>query len=170
MYKSREKGFTLIELLIVVAILGVLAAVVIPNVGRFLGRGEAEARRTEFHNVASAIISMMTDNKIIEIPNSVNFAGGVGVNDMAALPDTTSVAGSADKLTDPNGTTYVDGVDPLGDKNGYLLYSHDITGGDDQATLVNYVTMTRTTFYYTCEIDGTLRQFSDAALTTEYTY
>ena len=41
--KRGEKGFTLIELLIVVAILGVLAAVVIPNVGRFIGRGESEA-------------------------------------------------------------------------------------------------------------------------------
>ena len=48
-----EKGFTLIELLIVVAILGVLAAVVIPNVGRFIGRGETEAAQTEWTNIQS---------------------------------------------------------------------------------------------------------------------
>jgi type IV pilus assembly protein PilA len=58
--KRGEKGFTLIELLIVVAILGVLAAVVIPNVGRFIGRGETEAKDTEFANIQSAVISMMT--------------------------------------------------------------------------------------------------------------
>ena len=50
-----QRGFTLIELLIVVAILGILAAVIIPNVGRFLGRGEDEARRAEFHDVATAV-------------------------------------------------------------------------------------------------------------------
>ena len=59
--KRGEKGFTLIELLIVVAILGVLAAVVIPNVGRFIGRGEEEAADTELTNIQSAVIAMMTD-------------------------------------------------------------------------------------------------------------
>ncbi len=62
--KKGEKGFTLIELLIVVAILGVLAAVVIPNVGRFIGRGEEEAADTELSNIQSAVISMMTDTGI----------------------------------------------------------------------------------------------------------
>ena len=62
--KRGEKGFTLIELLIVVAILGVLAAVVIPNVGRFIGRGEQEAKDTELSNMQTAVISMMTDNNL----------------------------------------------------------------------------------------------------------
>ena len=59
--KRGEKGFTLIELLIVVAILGVLAAVVIPNVGRFIGSGEEEAAATELSNIQSAAIAMMID-------------------------------------------------------------------------------------------------------------
>ena len=77
--KRGEKGFTLIELLIVVAILGVLAAVIIPNVGRFLGRGEEEARRTEYHNVSSAVIALMTDNDLSEIPNAIVWSDAVDV-------------------------------------------------------------------------------------------
>jgi len=71
-----EKGFTLIELLIVVAILGVLAAVVIPNVGRFIGRGEEEAAETELANIQSAVVSMMVDNGIDLLPNPVTTATG----------------------------------------------------------------------------------------------
>ncbi|MBI4185975.1 MAG: hypothetical protein HY530_00515, partial [Chloroflexi bacterium] len=34
---------------------------------------------------------------------------------------------------------------------------------------VSYVNMTQTTYFYTVESDGTVRQWSDAAMTTEYT-
>ena len=67
--KRNEKGFTLIELLIVVAILGVLAAVVIPNVGRFIGRGETEAGETELSNIQAAVTMMMTDNSLSTLPS-----------------------------------------------------------------------------------------------------
>ncbi|MFC2040388.1 type IV pilin protein, partial [Chloroflexota bacterium] len=86
MPKSGEKGFTLIELLIVVAILGVLAAVVIPNVSRFIGRGETEAGETELSNIQSAVTALMTDNGLTALPNPV----GVATDDMGAFPDATS--------------------------------------------------------------------------------
>ncbi|MFC2008062.1 type II secretion system protein [Chloroflexota bacterium] len=83
--KRREEGFTLIELLIVVAILGVLAAVIIPNVGQFLGRGQTEAQRTEFHNISAAVTAMMVDNNIASIPNPTGVASGIAYNDMAYI-------------------------------------------------------------------------------------
>ncbi|GAI36226.1 unnamed protein product [marine sediment metagenome] len=84
--KRGEKGFTLIELLIVVAILGVLAAVVIPNVGRFIGRGETEAASTELANIQSAVVAMMVDNAISSLPNPQ----GTATDNMSRFPSYNS--------------------------------------------------------------------------------
>ena len=148
--KRGEKGFTLIELLIVVAILGVLAAVVIPNVGRFIGRGESEAADTEFSNIQTAVVAMMVDNQLVTLPNPV----GAATADMAAFPDATSDwAGVGGKTTDVYGTDYA-----AGDRAGYLLYQHDMTGGGDNTTLVNYVATATTKGTYTCDTNGTITQ------------
>ena len=148
--KRGEKGFTLIELLIVVAILGVLAAVVIPNVGRFIGRGETEAAATELSNVQSAVEAMMVDNGLETLPNPV----AVATANMSGFPDATSVGGSADKLTDPDGGTY-----GAPDKAGFILYQHDVIGDNNAATgLVNYVATPTTKGTYTVDEQGTVSQ------------
>ena len=159
--KRGEKGFTLIELLIVVAILGVLAAVVIPNVGRFIGRGEEEAKETEFANIQSAMVAMMVDNAISTLPVPISLAAD-RTNDMGAFPDTTSsttVPATPGKVTDPDGIAYVF----PGDIPGYLLYQHDIAGGGDNTTLVNYVATQTTTCWYTVDSAGTVTQYDTAA-------
>ena len=88
--RKGEKGFTLIELLIVVAILGVLAAVVIPNVGRFIGRGETEAAQTELSNIQSAVIAMMTDTGLAQFTDNATLCSVANVgatNNMNIFPD-----------------------------------------------------------------------------------
>jgi len=62
-----QKGFTLMELLIVVAILGVLAAVVIPRFTGLIGRGETEAAATELEVVQTAIVAAMTATPVATV-------------------------------------------------------------------------------------------------------
>ncbi len=91
MIRKGEKGFTLIELLIVVAILGVLAAVVIPNVGRFIGTGEDEAKNTEFTTIQNAVQALMVAEGVGSFDVGTFFdSSDNATNDMSEFPVTTA--------------------------------------------------------------------------------
>ena len=68
-----KAGFTLVEILIVVAILGLLAAVVIPNVLGLMSEGEEEAMGTEHHNVHTAVYSIMVKAGVSQLDGTSDY-------------------------------------------------------------------------------------------------
>ena len=59
--KNRQGGFTLIELLIVVAIIGIIAALLIPNFLDALQKAKQKRTTADMRNVGTAAMSWLTD-------------------------------------------------------------------------------------------------------------
>jgi general secretion pathway protein G len=59
--KRNAKGFTLIELLIVVAIIGIIAAIAIPNLLNAIERGKQKRTMADMRSIGTAIESYSVD-------------------------------------------------------------------------------------------------------------
>ncbi len=62
MGNRKSKGFTLIELLIVVAIIGIIAAIAIPNLLNAIDRGKQKRTMADIRSIGTAIESYSVDN------------------------------------------------------------------------------------------------------------
>lgn len=74
-YKKNEKGFTLIEMIVVIAIIGVLAAILVPTMNGYISDAQESKReanaRTLYTASQAAVTSVMADGTAV-VAGTVN--------------------------------------------------------------------------------------------------
>lgn len=132
MKQRRAHGFTLLELLVVLAILGLLAAIVGPQVIRYLDSSKSQTARVQAKNVVAALNLFKLD--AARYPTAQEGLDAL-VKAPASMPDWNGpYLPQPSAIVDPWGKTYLMRIPgEHGEVDVYSLGSDGVTGGTGEA-------------------------------------
>ncbi|MGH9748553.1 MAG: type II secretion system protein [Candidatus Polarisedimenticolia bacterium] len=102
----KQKGFTLIELLIVVAIIGIIAAIAIPNLLNAIDRGKQKRTMADMRSIGTAVESYAVDNNFYPRTGTTLPSGNISPIYIGTVPANDGWNNLWLYATDTNGTQY----------------------------------------------------------------
>ena len=103
---NNEKGFTLIELMIVIAIIGILAAIAIPNFISYRDKSYCSKVEADVHNNSVEATGYLIDNDDLTSFTAVWSTGVTQTTLTLGTDGVLTVAASDDSDRCPKGKTY----------------------------------------------------------------